>query len=80
MPLPSTGFAGHLGDSWSLHAPVSIGDTIRGRYCVLGARPSGSRPEMSVVEFGLQVLNQRDSVVQQGSVTMLMPHRPQLEL
>jgi len=76
MPLPNTGSAGHLGDSWRLHAPVSIGDTIRGRYCVLSARPSNSQPAMSVVEFGLQVLNQHDKVVQQGSITMLIARRP----
>jgi acyl dehydratase len=78
MPLPSTGSAGHLGDSFRLHAPVSIGDTIRGRYCVLGARPSNSRAGMSVVEFGLQVLNQHDQVVQQGGIAMLIARRREL--
>ncbi len=75
MPLPSTGFAGHLGDSWRFHAPVAIGDTIRGRYRTQSATPSKSRPEMAVVEFGIQVLNQRDVVVQQGSVMMLIGRR-----
>jgi acyl dehydratase len=75
MPLPSTGFAGHLGDSWRFHAPVAIGDTIRGRYRTLSATPSKSRPEMAVVEFGLQVLNQHDVVVQQGSVMMMIARR-----
>jgi acyl dehydratase len=75
MPLPSTGFAGHLGDRWEFHAPVFVGDTIRGRYRTLGATPSKSRPEMAVVEFGVQVLNQHDVVVQQGQIMMMIGRR-----
>ena len=75
MPMPNTGFAGHLGDSWTLHAPVSIGDTVRGRYCVEDVRPSKSHPERAVVRFGLQVLNQHDAVVQSGAVMMMIGRR-----
>ncbi len=76
VPLPSTGLAGHLGDSFRSFAPVRIGDTIRTRHRPLRCTPSRGRPEMSVVHFGLQVLNQRDELVQDGEVAMWIPSRP----
>lgn len=73
--LPSTGLAGHLGDSFRCWAPVRIGDTIRTRHRPVRATPSRSRPEMSVVHFALELLNQRDELVQSGEVAMWIPSR-----
>lgn len=73
--LPSTGLAGHLGDTFRCHAPVRIGDTIRTRHRPVRCTPSRGRPEMSVVHFALQLLNQRDEVVQDGEVAMWIPSR-----
>ena len=73
--LPSTGLAGHLGDSFRCYAPVRIGDTIRTRHRPVRCTPSRGRPEMSVVHFALQLLNQRDEVVQDGEVAMWIPAR-----
>lgn len=73
--LPSTGLAGHLGDQLRNHAPVRIGDTIRTRHRPLRATPSRGRRDMSVVHFELQVLNQRDELVQDGEVAMWIPNR-----
>jgi acyl dehydratase len=75
-PLPSTGLAGHLGDSFRSFAPVRIGDTIRTRHRPVRCTPSRGRPEMSVVHFALQILNQRDELVQDGEVAMWIPARP----
>ena len=75
VELPSTGLAGHLGDSFRCFAPVHIGDTIRTRHCPVRCTPSRSRPEMSVVHFALQLLNQRDELVQDGEVAMWIPSR-----
>ncbi len=75
LPLPSAGFAGHLGDSWRFVAPIHIGDTIRTRHKPVSCRPSRSRPEMAIVEFALQLLNQRDEIVQDGRVAMMIPAR-----
>ncbi|MAG34175.1 MAG: hypothetical protein CL908_25120 [Deltaproteobacteria bacterium] len=72
ISMPSSGFAGHLGDSWRFLAPIRIGDTIRTRHKPLSYKPSRSRPGMGVVEFGLQLLNQRDEIVQDGRVAMMM--------
>lgn len=71
----STGFAGHLGDSWRFFAPVHLGDTIRVRHQPVSYTPSKSRPGMGIVEFALQVVNQRDEVVQDGRVVMMMGTR-----
>jgi len=76
MPMPSSGFAGHLGDSWRFFRPVRIGDTIRTRHRPLSCQRSRSRPDKAIVHFGLQVLNQRDEVVQEGRIAMMIPARP----
>lgn len=74
--LPATGLAGHLGDSFRCFEPVRIGDTIRTRHRPVRCTPSRGRPEMSVVHFAIQVLNQHDVLVQDGEVAMWIPSRP----
>ncbi len=76
VPLPSTGLAGHLGDSFRCFAPVRIGDTLRTRHRPVRCTASRGRPEMSVVHFALQLLNQRDELVQNGEVAMWIPSYP----
>ena len=76
VSMPSSGFAGHLGDRWRFFAPVFVGDTIHTRHRPISWKPSGSRPEMGIVEFALQLVNQRGEVVQDGRVAMMMRRRP----
>lgn len=75
VSMPSSGFAGHLGDSWRMIAPVFVGDTLRTRHRPISHKPSASRPEMSIVEFAIQVVNQRDEIVQDGRVAMMITAR-----
>jgi len=75
VSMPSTGFAGHLGDSWRFLAPIHIGDTIRTRHKPVSCLASKSRPEMAIVEFALQLLNQRDEIVQDGRAVMMIGAR-----
>jgi len=75
MSMASTGFAGHLGDSWRSFAPVHVGDTLRTRHAPVACTASKSRPQMAVVHFGLQLINQRDEIVQDGRVAMMIPVR-----
>lgn len=77
IPLPSADFAGHLGDAWNFYRPVSIGDTLRVVHQPLSCVRSRSRPEMALLRFGLQLVNQDDVVVQDGEVTMMIPGRTQ---
>jgi len=75
VPMPSSGFAGHLGDSWRFLTPVHIGDTIRTRHKPAHCTASKSRPGMAIVDFALQLLNQRDEIVQDGRVSMMIAAR-----
>lgn len=63
--------AGHLNDKATFLAPVRIGDTIRCRFKPLAERPSRSRPGLTIITTGLQVINQRNEVVQEGSTIMM---------
>lgn len=67
---------GLLGVSWEFHAPVKFGDTVSARVTPLEARPSKT-PERGILKIGFEVLNQKDEVVQVGSIVLLMQRRPQ---
>ena len=73
VPMPSTGFAGHLGDSWTLLEPIRIGDTLRTHHKPLDLKRSRSNPERAIVRFGIQVVNQHDRVAQMGETVMMIP-------
>jgi len=75
ISMPSSGFAGHLGDEWRFLAPIYVGDTLRTRHRPVSFKPSGSRPGMGVVQFALQIVNQRNEIVQDGRVAMMMTAR-----
>ena len=75
LPMPAGGFAGHLGDSWRMLRPVRAGDTLRARFRALSCRASKSRPDMGIVRFGLQLLDQREEAVLDGEVAMMIPAR-----
>jgi acyl dehydratase len=78
LRIPSDGgvqTAGHLGDRWQLVAPVFIGDTLEVRHKPLAVRRTRSQPKRGVMTYGLQLVNQRDEVVQQGEVDMMLAMR-----
>ncbi len=63
------------GLDWKFRAPIKIGDTIRGRF--RGANKKGmSRLGGGFVFFDVEVLNQRDEVVQKGTWTLLLKSAP----
>ena len=72
---PKTNFAGHLNDAATFLAPVKIGDTIRCRYKAVNTRPSRSNPNVGIQTVGLQVVNQRNEVVQEGSTVNMVASR-----
>jgi acyl dehydratase len=55
--------------------PVKIGDTIRARIEVTETRES-SKPDRGVMKRRLQVINQRDEVVQESTQAFLLKRRP----
>lgn len=85
----ATGLAGRSGwtdgtaiafleiENWKFHGPVMIGDTLRVRVTVTGAKLSASKPDRGVLKRRLEVLNQRDEVVQSGIFVAMMKARVQ---
>lgn len=67
--------AGHLGDRWQFVAPVRLGDTLEVRHRPLALRKTLSQPTRGVATFGLQLVNQREEIVQQGEVDMMLSMR-----
>ena len=58
-------------DSLKFTKPVKIGDTVRARIDVLEKRET-SKPDRGVMKRLLQVINQRDDVVQEGVQVFLL--------
>lgn len=79
MRTPDSGFAGHLCDRWTVHAPYALGDTLRCRYQTLSVRFSEKRPGFGLLTTGLQMINQRDEVAMSAEVVMLYPARPSMK-
>ena len=63
--------AGHLNDSALFYGPIQIGDTVRCLYRIAETRVSRTKPQIGIIRYGFQLLNQRDEVVQEGKTLML---------
>ncbi len=57
--------------SWKFSLPVYIGDTLHARSTVTGIKPM-RRSSAGVITFAIEVLNQRDQVVQSGQWVLLV--------
>ncbi|TCM74931.1 MaoC/PaaZ C-terminal domain-containing protein [Rhizobium sp. BK068] len=64
-----------LGMTWDLKAPVKMGDTIHVYQRVEGVRRT-SNPARGIVNFWLEVRNQRGEVCQQGVWKVMFHARP----
>ena len=60
---------------WSFKAAVKIGDTIHARVTAADKRASRT-PGRGVLTLRLDVLNQRDELVQSGAMTLLVKTKP----
>jgi acyl dehydratase len=63
-----------LGMTWDLRAPVKIGDTIRVRQRVASKRET-RKPSTGIVNFQVEILNQRNEIVQEGEWKIMMIRR-----
>jgi acyl dehydratase len=59
--------------------PVRAGDRLSVRRTTVGARPSASRPELGIVDFSFEVLNQLGEVTMTQKNVLLIRRRPPLE-
>jgi acyl dehydratase len=57
--------------------PVRPGDTLRGRFTVLDAKVSRSRPDRGIVRSRGEMLNQQDEVVMQVEAVNFFGRRPE---
>lgn len=74
-PAIASRIAGHLWDRATFLTPVKIGDTIRCRYKFAASRVSKSKPEVGLLTYDFQIVNQRNEVVQEGSTINMLPAR-----
>jgi len=64
-----------LGLTWNFKAPILFGDTIHVVQSVKEMRET-RKPDRGIIIFSVQVLNQRDEVVQEGTKTLMVRRKP----
>jgi len=60
--------------NWSFTKPVFFDDTIKVKILVLDKKES-SRKDRGLIVFGINILNQRDEVVQRGEWSVMLSRR-----
>ncbi len=58
--------------SWEFKKPIFIGDTVKARVIVEDKRKSESKSNQGIIWFKVKLLNQDDTVVQEGTKVILM--------
>jgi acyl dehydratase len=71
LNLLGEGVIALLNLNWDFKGVVMIGDTIHAEVAAVEARKT-SRPGAGIVKFGFDVLNQRDELIQTGTMTVMM--------
>lgn len=66
---------GYLGMTWRTLGVCRIGDTLHVKETILEKKNSPGS-EVGIVIIGIEVINQRGEVVNQGERTMLVAHKP----
>ncbi len=62
-------------DEWRFLGPIRIGDTVHCRIEIVSVRGTG-KGDAGVLERQFTVLNQRDEVVQEGRMDLMVAARP----
>lgn len=65
-------------DNWRFVGPVFVGDTISVRMAIADKRET-ARSDRGILVRNYEVLNQRDEVVQTGSMTLMIRREPAAE-
>lgn len=63
-----------LGVDWAFKGPIFIGDTIHFSMTIKDKRET-SKPDRGIIMRDVALLNQRNEVVQQGTMTLMMKRR-----
>ena len=65
-----------LGWSWKFKGPIRIGDALQVQFRIKATRVSRSMPSMVSLIIEMQLKYQRDEVVQEGELQLMVPRRP----
>lgn len=61
-------------DNWRFSKPIFLGDTIHVRFTIASKRVT-KNPEAGILTRAVEVVNQRDEVVQSGDMTLMLRRR-----
>lgn len=64
-----------LNVNWNFRGPIFMGDTIHARISVAEKRET-SKPDRGVLVRQIELLNQDDKLVQEGTMTSMIKRRP----
>jgi acyl dehydratase len=67
-----------LGWTWNFKGPIRIGDTLQARFRVSDMRIPKSRSDMGILFIAIELINQRNEVVQEGEHRLMVPRKPEL--
>lgn len=65
-------------DEWRFRRPVFFGDTLHARVTIVEKRET-SRPDRGILVRRVEVFNQRDELVQEGYLNIMVRRRPAAE-
>lgn len=57
---------------WRFVGPIFLGDTIFVNYVIAEIRDSRSKPDQAIATFDVELVNQRDEVLQKGRKALLL--------
>ncbi len=63
-------------EDWKFKAPVFFNDTVYVKVTVTEIRNSRTKPDRGILKLFLQVVNQHDQVVQEGTKVLMMKRLP----
>jgi len=71
-----TRYVASLEYTWKFTGPILLGDTVHLTIRITKMRESKSKPDRAVIWEGVQMINQRGEVVQEGEHSLMIWRRP----
>jgi acyl dehydratase len=66
-------------ENWKFKSPVFFNDTVRVKVTVTEIKNSRAKLDRGILKLFLQIINQRDEVVQEGTKVLMMQRLPSNE-
>ena len=61
---------------WRFVGPIFLGDTIFVNYVIAEIRDSRSKPDQAIATFDVELVNERDEILQKGRKALLLSKTP----